>query len=410
MHTARLWRSLGHHDHAGAFHIDGVTGPDEYSAIVDDNVFTNLMAEQNLRVAADLAARHSTHARALGVDDEEIAAWRDAAAGVHIPFDRRLGVHPQNAGFTRRQVMDLEQLTEDEYPLLLHVPYFRLYGTQVVKQPDLVLALLQRGDRFSAQEKARDFAYYEALTVRDSSLSACIQATVAAEVGHVELAYDYFGEAAMMDLDDLEHNTRDGLHMASLAGSWIAAVAGFGGMRDHGGELSFRPRLPAALARLRFRLLYRGRCLQVEITHASARYELLHGDALELRHEREMLSVEPGRPQTRGWTLPEPGPEPRNRRGASPGDAGSTELELLATGAEVDRADRCLVGQLGEHLAEHAVHVGLVVPEVVVHRAQRRVHDLQLRGRQVERERDVVGPDQVLGLGGHVPKRTDGRG
>ena len=138
--------------------------------------------------------------------------------------------------------MDFEGL---EYPLLLHMPYFQLYRKQVVKQPDLVLALFLRGDRFSAEEKARDFAYYEPLTVRDSSLSACVQAVVAAEVGHLELAYDYFGEAALMDLGDLEHNTRDGLHMASLAGSWIAAVAGFGGMRDHGGELSFRPRLPA---------------------------------------------------------------------------------------------------------------------------------------------------------------------
>jgi alpha,alpha-trehalose phosphorylase len=319
VHTARLWRSLGHHDHAGVFHIDGVTGPDEYSAIVDDNVYTNLMAEQNLRVAADLAAHHSSHSRALGVDEEEIAAWRDAAADVHVPFDRRLGIHPQDAGFTRHQVMDLESLTQDDYPLLLHIPYFQLYRTQVVKQPDLVLALLLRGDRFSAEEKKRDFAYYEPLTVRDSSLSACIQATVAAEVGHLELAYDYFGEAALMDLSDLEHNTRDGLHMASLAGSWIAAVTGFGGMRDHGGELSFRPRLPAALAQLRFRLLYRGRCLQVTITHAAARYELVHdGEPLTLRHEDETLIVSPEEPQTRGWTVLDPGPEPEQPPGRVP--------------------------------------------------------------------------------------------
>src|SRR6185312_14196695 len=135
-----------------------------------------------------------------------------------------------------------------EYPLLLHVPYFRLYRTQVVKQPDLVMALLYRGDRFTAEQKARDFAYYEGITVRDSSLSACVQAVVAAEVGHLDLAYDYFGEAALMDLADLEHNTRDGLHMASLAGSWVAAVAGFGGMRDSRRGLTFRPRLPRATA------------------------------------------------------------------------------------------------------------------------------------------------------------------
>ncbi|HEY6886768.1 MAG TPA: glycosyl hydrolase family 65 protein [Solirubrobacter sp.] len=316
VNTARLWRSLGHHDHSGAFHIDGVTGPDEYSAVVDDNVYTNLMAEQNLRVAADIAARHPDEARALGVDEEEIAAWRDAAGNMHVPYDRRLAVHPQDADFTHHELMEFEGL---EYPLLLHYPYFLLYSKQVCKQPDLVLAQFLRGDRFTAAQKARNFAYYEPLTVRDSSLSACVQAVAAAEVGHVELAYDYFGEAALMDLGDLEHNTRDGLHMASLAGSWIAAVAGFGGMRGFGGELSFHPRLPAALARLCFRVMFRGACLRVTVTHAEALYELTYeGDPLNVRHEDEVVTVRFGEPVRRGWTVPDPGPEPRQPPGREP--------------------------------------------------------------------------------------------
>jgi alpha,alpha-trehalose phosphorylase len=316
VHTARLWRSLGHHDHSGAFHIDGVTGPDEYSAVVDDNVYTNLMAEQNLRKAAEIAARHPDEARALGVDEEEIAAWRDAAGGMHIPFDRRLGVHAQDSSFTHHELMDFEGL---EYPLLLHYPYFQLYSKQVLKQPDLVLAQLMRGDRFTASEKARNFAYYEPLTVRDSSLSACVQAAVAAEVGHLELAYDYFGEAALMDLGDLEHNTRDGLHMASLAGSWIAAVAGFGGMRSYGGELSFHPRLPSALTKLTFRVLYRSCCLRVTITHAEAVYELIEkDDPLTIRHEDEVITIRYGEPVQRGWSVPDPGPEPRQPAGRAP--------------------------------------------------------------------------------------------
>jgi alpha,alpha-trehalose phosphorylase len=284
--------------------------------VVDDNVYTNLMAEQNLRKAAEIAARHPDEARILGVDEEEIAAWRDAAGGMHIPFDRRLNVHAQDANFTKHELMDFEGL---EYPLLLHYPYFQLYGKQVLKQPDLVLAQFLRGDRFTPAEKARNFAYYEPLTVRDSSLSACVQAAVAAEVGQLELAYDYFGEAALMDLGDLEHNTRDGLHMASLAGSWIAAVAGFGGMRSHGGELSFRPRLPAALSRLCFRVLYRSACLKVTITHAQARYELIHeGDPLTVRHEDEVVTVRYDEPVVRGWSVPDPGPEPRQPPGREP--------------------------------------------------------------------------------------------
>jgi alpha,alpha-trehalose phosphorylase len=316
--TARLWRSLGHHDVDGAFHIDGVTGPDEYTAIANDNVYTNLMAQRNLRGAVDAAARHPRTAAKLGVDDEELAAWRDAAAAIYLPFDERLGVHQQSEGFTRHAEWDFENTAPEQYPLLLNFPYFDLYRKQVIKQPDLVLALYKRGDAFTDEEKARNFAYYERLTVRDSSLSACVQAIVAAEVGQLELAYDYFGEAALMDLDDLEHNTRDGVHIASLAGSWLSAVAGFGGMRDVGGELSFSPRIPHALQRLAFRLTFRGRRLRVEIVHGQATYELLSGDALELSHDGVPLTIAVDRPQTRSWSPPHAGPPPEQPPGRGP--------------------------------------------------------------------------------------------
>ena len=228
--TARLWRSLGHHDAAGRFRIDGVTGPDEYSALADNNVYTNLMAQRNLRAAADAAARHPTRAAELGSIAEERRAG-GPRRGDARPLRRAARGPPAGRGLHPAPGWDFEATGPDQYPLLLHFPYFDLYRKQVVKQADLVLALQLRGDAFTAEQKARDFAYYESLTVRDSSLSACIQAVVAAEVGHLDLAYDYLGEAALMDLDDLEHNTRDGLHIASLAGTWLALVLGFGGMR-----------------------------------------------------------------------------------------------------------------------------------------------------------------------------------
>ena len=294
--TARLWRSLGHHDSVGRFRIDGVTGPDEYSAVVDNNVYTNLMAQRNMLAAADVAERHPRHAAGFDVDDEEVASWRDAAHAVVIEFDEALGVHPQAEHFTSHQRWDFEATEPDQYPLLLHFPYFDLYRKQVVKQADLVLALFVCGDSFTAEQTARDFEYYEPLTVRDSSLSACIQSVVAAEVGHLDLAYDYFGEAALMDLGDLEHNTGDGIHIASVAGTWIAAVAGFGGMRDHGGQLTFSPRLPASLTRLRFRLMFRGRSLLVDVDHEHAAYSLLDGEPLELGHHGERVTVSPDEP------------------------------------------------------------------------------------------------------------------
>ena len=296
--TARLWRSLGHHDPQGRFRVDGVTGPDEYSAIADNNVYTNLLAQKNLRDAADAVARHPRHAADLGADFEEAAAWRDAADDMVIPWDEALGVHPQSEGFTDHQVWDFDHTRPDQYPLLLHFPYFDLYRKQVAKQADLVLALHVRGDAFTDEEKLRDFDYYEALTVRDSSLSACTQAVMAAEVGHLELAYDYFAEAAFMDLRDLEHNTRDGVHIASLAGAWTAAVSGFGGMRDHDGKLTFAPRLPARLEHLAFRLLFRGRRLKVDVTKRDATYTLLDGPPLQIGHHGRSITVSSTAPVT----------------------------------------------------------------------------------------------------------------
>jgi alpha,alpha-trehalose phosphorylase len=325
--TARLWRSLGHHDTRGRFRIDGVTGPDEYSALADNNVYTNLMAQRNLRAAADVVERHPNTAARLGVDAEEAAAWRDAAAAVVFPFDEALGIHPQSEGFTQYQRWDFVNTKPDEYPLLLHFPYFDIYRKQVTKQADLVLALHWRGDAFTDEQKLLDFDYYEGLTVRDSSLSACTQAVMAAEVGHLDLAYDYFGEAALMDLGDLEHNVRDGVHMASLAGAWLAAVAGFGGMRDHDGSLGFAPRLPGALHRIAFRLMFLGRRLEVDVRHQRTSYTLLEGDPLELTHHGEAFTLSSGEPATRpNPRVPSlrrprqpPGREPARRRpGESP--------------------------------------------------------------------------------------------
>jgi alpha,alpha-trehalose phosphorylase len=316
--TARLWRSLGHHDAHGQFRIDGVTGPDEYSALADNNIYTNLMAERNLRSAAEAAERHPRLARRFGVDEEEAAGWRDAANDMVVPFDEELGVHEQAEGFTQHQVWDFDSTPPDKYPLQLHYPYFDLYRKQVVKQADLVLAMYLRGDRFTAEEKYRNFVYYEPLTVRDSSLSACTQSVVAAEVGLLDLAYDYFAEAALMDLDDLEHNTRDGVHIASLAGACIAAVCGFGGVRDYGEHLTFMPRLPGSLKMLRYRVLYRGRQMVVEIDHTRARYTLTAGDSLQIVHHGHAATVRPDKPLE--LEIP-PAPEreaPKQPRGREP--------------------------------------------------------------------------------------------
>jgi alpha,alpha-trehalose phosphorylase len=289
--TARLWASLGHFDPEHGFRIDGVTGPDEYTAVVDNNVYTNLMAQRNLREAAAAVRRQPDVAVRLGVDEVEVENWLRGADLMAVPYDTQRGVHMQSDAFTHHEEWDFTATPPDCYPLLLHYPYFDIYRKQVCKQADLVMALHLRGDAFTLEEKTADFAYYEARTVRDSSLSAAQQAIVAAETGHLELAYDYWGEAALTDLQNLHHNSGHGLHLASLAGGWLVAVAGFGGLRDHGRGLEFAPRLPERLSRLRFRVVYQGRTLQVTVTPGRATYQLLDGEHLDVRHHGRAVTV-----------------------------------------------------------------------------------------------------------------------
>ncbi|WP_369862417.1 glycoside hydrolase family 65 protein [Amycolatopsis sp. BJA-103] len=317
LETARMWSSLGHFDRQGRFRIDGVTGPDEYSAVADNNVYTNLMARRNLFYAAEICGQHEDIATAFDVHADEVESWRKAAESMLVPYDEDLGVHPQSEGFLEHDEWDFEATDADFYPLLLNFPYFDLYRKQVVKQADLVLALHLCGDSFTPEEKARDFAYYEARTVRDSSLSAGTQAVVAAEVGHLELAYDYLAEAALTDLHDVHNNVRNGLHLASLAGAWQGTVAGFGGLRDHGGRLTFAPRLPPQLRRIAFRLTFRGTRFQVEIGGEGATYHVITGEPLELAHHGETFTVN-SEPVRLPIPALDPGPAPLQPAGRAP--------------------------------------------------------------------------------------------
>ena len=331
--TARLWASLGHLDQNGDFRISGVTGPDEYSAIVDNNIYTNVMAQQNMRTAAEVASRHPDEAAKLGVVDMEVQAWRAAADAMFIPYDELREVHPQADGFTDHEVWDFSNTPEENYPLLLHYPYFQLYRKQVVKQADLVLALYLRSDAFTAEEKQRDFDYYEPLTVRDSSLSACCQAVIAAETGCTQLAYDYLAEAALMDIDDLERNTSDGLHLASLAGAWIALVAGFGGLRHTDAGLFFAPRLPEGWTRMSFGLGLGDGNLRVEVLPDTVTYSYAGKEPLEVRHGDTVLTLEPGTPVTQPVQAPVEREAPRQPKGRTPVRRVRDEVRVAARSA-----------------------------------------------------------------------------
>jgi trehalose/maltose hydrolase-like predicted phosphorylase len=275
--TARLWMSIGHEDAAGSWHLFGMTGPDEYTGVVDDNVFTNLMARRNLVRAAEACRRLEARAVGMGVDHAETSSWRAAAEAVHVPWDEGLRVHPMNENFTSYREWRFED-ERDSYPVQEHQHYARIYRHQVLKQADLVQALWWCREDFTAEEVARDLDYYEARTVRDSSLSAAVQAVVCAQAQHPDLALRYLRECALVDLRDVQGDTAKGLHLAAVAGAWLAFVAGLGGLREDGEELEIAPLLPSPLSRTAYHVTWRGRLLRVETTREGTAVTLERGE------------------------------------------------------------------------------------------------------------------------------------
>jgi alpha,alpha-trehalose phosphorylase len=304
--TARMWADLGFWRANGDdnFHIHGVTGPDEYTTVVNDNLFTNVMARFNLAAAASVVERLRTEhpqdyrlmADRLGLDDGEVARWRRAAEHMSIPYNAAIGIHPQDSHFLDREIWDLPSTPVEKRPLLLHYHPLVLYRYQVLKQADVVLALFLQGNHFSPEEKLADFEYYDPLTTGDSTLSAIVQSIVAAEVGYQDLALEYFESAAFVDLANLHDNASDGVHVASAAGTWSQLAFGFGGMRDYGGELTFDPRLPQAWEALTFRVTWHGTRLRVTVTRDALDLVAETGDGAQVAVRGERVKVVPGAP------------------------------------------------------------------------------------------------------------------
>ena len=297
--TARFWVDLGCYIPGRGFCINGVTGPDEYTAIVNNNVYTNTMAADHLAWAAYVYGQMRERdqstlgalAERIGLEPAEADEWKRASESMYIPYDDELGLHPQDDTFFTKAVWDFESTPAEHYPLLLHYHPLTIYRYQVLKQPDLVMALFLQGHRFTREEKARNFSYYDPLTTGDSSLSACVQSIVAAEIGETHLAYRYFMKTARMDLDNVNGNVKDGVHAAAMAGTWLSLVYGFAGMRDFAGSLSFQPNLPAEWNSLAFRVLWHGTPLEVELGAASTTYRLPRGGEVDFIHAGERHSL-----------------------------------------------------------------------------------------------------------------------
>ena len=304
--TARMWEDLGFYSERkeGKFCIHGVTGPDEYTTVVNNNAYTNLMARENLFFAVKTVKemqgtypeQYANLKHKTKLEDDEIEAWQKAADHMYIPFDRKLGIHPQDEDFLELEKWDIKNTPRIKFPLLLNYHPLVIYRHQVIKQADVVLAMLLLGNLFSDKQKKLNFDYYDPLTTGDSSLSACIQSIMAAEVGESEKAMGYARYAILMDLADVGGNMANGIHIASMGGTWMVAVYGFAGMRDYDGRITFEPKLPKYIEKLSFPLMIRGKSLRVEITVNEAVYSLKNGLQLEIVHQGETLLLTEGKP------------------------------------------------------------------------------------------------------------------
>ena len=333
--TARMWADLGfwriEAGGARSFHIHGVTGPDEYTAVVNNNMFTNAMARANLRSAAEVVRemrREDPDAYQRLVDDlqiadDEVAEWAACADGMVILFDETFGIHPQDEKFLTSELWDLENTPDDKRPLLLNYHPLVIYRFQVLKQADVVLALFLQGDQFTPDEKRADFEYYDPITTGDSTLSGVVQSVIAAEVGYQDMAMQYFLSGLYVDLADLHSNARDGVHIASTGGVWNALVYGFGGLRDHHGRITFDPRLPQGWSHMTFPLQIRESRLRVHIEPGSATFTVEDGGPVEMAVRRISYVVAPGEPVV--VTLADQGPRRASLTGSHPVVGGRRE-------------------------------------------------------------------------------------
>lgn len=302
LESARLWPAIGHYNaHRGdQFCINEVTGPDEYTALVNNNFFTNAMAQAHLRYAVELyqwlkdqaPAKAKELYRAMALDEREVADWAQAAERMYLPYDESQGIHLQDDSFLDKPRWDFEHTPADHYPLLLHYHPLTIYRHQVCKQADTVLALFLLSDQFSREQKKRDFDFYEPITTHDSTLSACMHSILANEVGYPDKSRHYFEQVARMDLDNHHRNTQHGIHTACMGGTWLCLVQGFGGMRLQHHQLMFNPTLPKGLSHYRFKVRVQGRLIEVSVDASQAHYQLLEGAPITLQHGEHTIALE----------------------------------------------------------------------------------------------------------------------
>jgi trehalose/maltose hydrolase-like predicted phosphorylase len=261
--TARFWCSLGCEIQGKGICFNVVTGPDEYTALVDNNYYTNLLAKKNLEAAVFWLKEK--------ISKIEINKWKETAEKIYLP--KNCLITPQDDSFLNKEVWDFENTDDSKYPLLLNFHPLNIYRKQVLKQADVVLAQTLYRNHFSPGLMRRNFEYYETLTTRDSSLSSCAQGINAFWFGYEELSWEYFLETVHTDRKDLHKNVFFGLHTASMGGSYLMILTGFLGVEDTKGTIRFRPRLPEKLSSIESQVIIKNSLLKIHMEKESITYK-----------------------------------------------------------------------------------------------------------------------------------------
>ena len=284
----------------GKYGFFGVMGPDEFHMMVNNNAYTNYMGMRSLSFALETLAamrqekpeRYAALCEKTALAEEETAAWREIAENMYLPVTES-GLIEQHDGFFDLPHTDIGSIPVSEFPLYEHWSYDRIYRTDMIKQPDVLMMLYLYNSSFSEEVKRVNYAYYQPRTIHESSLSPAIHSILASELGERREAMEFFGYATRLDLDNYNRNTREGLHITSIAMAWANIVYGFAGLRSDGACLRLSPCLPERWTALSFSLCYRGRILRVRMEPAYTALQLLSGESLQLKVYDETLLIGP---------------------------------------------------------------------------------------------------------------------
>ncbi|MBT8271316.1 MAG: glycoside hydrolase family 65 protein [Flavobacteriaceae bacterium] len=299
---ARFWQQRAtYSEQKKEYVILGVTGPNEYENNVNNNWYTNYIArwcieytlENIARVKSEFDSDYTRIMHKAKLSEAEMKKWKAVADNIYFPYSEEHQVYLQQEGFLDKEMVTADQLDPQKRPINQYWSWDRILRSPYIKQADVLQGLYFFEDHFSQEELKRHFNFYEPYTVHESSLSPCVHCVLAAKIGRVDEAYTFYLRTSRLDLDDYNKEVHEGLHITSMAGTWMSIVEGFGGLRVRDNTLTFNPCIPGQWNSFSFKINFRGQILKVLVSHADTRFELEGKESLEMVVNGKQLTIEP---------------------------------------------------------------------------------------------------------------------